>query len=304
MDVMEKDTILVPVDFSDVAYFAMDHALSIARNFGHKLVLLHVLAKKDRVGLKKQEAEDKLSDFSAKLSRVHDLKVSYLVRQGNIYTTISELADELHAAFIVMGVQGEKGAKHLAGSYAYRVVCCANAPVLVVKNHHHHLGFRNIVVPIDFSKRSVQKVAQAVKFARYFHAKIRVFGFLSSQNKAKIINKEALLKSVNDFFEENGVKVSAHLVVKPGMDWPEALILFAQQVDADLIMIVAERGGRIQDLFSTNHTERILDAVHIPVLTIVPGSADLAVESKSAPHRLLTPFVDPFGFLKQPGITD
>ena len=292
-----SDTILVPVDFSEVAGYAMDHASAIAQMFNYRIVLLHVTDKLEKGSKEGIRIEQNLSDIALWLADSHGVKVNYMIRTGNVSKMINAVADRLRVSFIVMGVHGKRGVSQISRSYAYRVVCKANSPVLVVKDKHQHLGYRNIVIPIDFSRRSTQKIAQAVKFAHFFDARIRVFGFLSSDNKAKIINKEALLKSVTDVFEENKVKVSTDLVVDPGMDWPEALIDFAEKKDAELIMIVAERGGRIQEIFSPNYTEKILDIVDMPVLTIVPCAEDLAEESKFERHSLVTPFVDPFGLI-------
>ncbi len=291
-------SILVPLDFSDVADYALDHARALASIFGYNLFLLHVISKKHMGKPEELEARRRLQQISENIAGQYDLQVDFVIRTGNIFDTISDLADELCAAFIVMGVHGKRGVAHLVGSYPYKVVCKAHVPVLVVKEKHHHVGFKNIVVPIDFSRRSTQKLAQATRFAKFFDAKIRVFGFLSSDNPAKIINKEALLKSVNDFFITKKIPVTTDLLVKPGLDWDEALLIFSEDVEADLIMIVAEKGYRFQEIFSSNYTERILDKVNVPVLTIMPCAKDLAEEAEAVKSKqgIITPFVDPLGF--------
>ncbi len=298
MESLKRNTILVPVDFSDVAEYAIDHAAAIAQGFGYRVFLLHVIPKRINSKEKQQKADARLMSISSQMVEDKGLKVTHQIKTGNVFKIINEMADRLRPAFIVMGVQGKKGVEHLIGSYSYSVVCKADVPVLVVKDKHHHVGFKNIVVPIDFSKRSTQKVSQAVKFSRFFGAKIRVFGFLSSKNKAKIINKEALLKSVTTFFEEQEVPVTTDLRIKPGMDWPEALLGFAEDKEADLIMIVAERGGGIQDIFSSNYMERILDKAAMPVLTIMPCAEELAPESAFVQDGVVTPFIDPFGLYR------
>lgn len=297
MDPRNCDAILVPVDFTVVADFAIDHASAIARIFGYRLYLLHVISKKQKGTKKEKEAEEKLIQIASRLTRDYNLKVTQMIREGNVFKTINGVAGKLRASFIVMGVHGKKGVEHLIGSYPYKVVCKANIPVLVVKDKHQHVGYHNIVIPIDFSRRSTQKITQAIKFSKFFGARIRVFGFLSSENKAKIINKEALLKSVNDVFEENNLPVTTDLMVNPDYDWPEALLDFADKANADLIMIVSERGGRMQEIFTPNYTERILDKADVPVLTIMPCAEDLKAEAQAIKRDLITPFIDPFGLI-------
>ena len=295
---MKQATLLVPFDFSDVAYYALNHGMAMAQVFKYRLDLLHVINKKDIGTDKELVVKKSLKALASHIKGITGLDAAYQIRTGNIFDTISEVADELEAAFVVMGVHGKKGVSHLVGSYPYKVVCKAKVPVLVVKTKHRHKGFQNIVIPIDFSRKSTQKVAQATRFAKFFDAKIRVFGFLSTENKAKIINKEALLKGVNDYFEEKGVPVTTDLMIDTKLDWDEALIRFSEKIDADLIMIVAERGNRFQDIFSSNYTEKILDRVNVPVLTIMPCEEDLAEEAEAIASKqgIVTPFVDPLGF--------
>ncbi len=296
-DIRACEAILVPVDFTDVSDYALDHAMALATMFNFRVYLLHVISKRQKGSEKEKQAEESLGRIASRLKNEHGLRVIQRVMDGNVFDTINGVADHLGASFIVMGVHGKKGIQHLTGSYPYKVACRTHVPVLVVKDKHRHVGFRNIVVPVDFSKRSAQKITQAIRFSKVFGATVRVFGFLSSENKAKIINKEALLKSVNDIFKENNVPVTTHLMVNPDYNWPEALLVFGEQVDADLFMIVAERGGRIQDIFSPNKTERILDKTDVPVLTVMPCAEDLAAEAASANKGLITPFVDPLGLI-------
>lgn len=301
VDIRQCDAILVPVDFTDVSDYAIDHAVALAKIFEYRLYLLHVISKRQKGTVKEKAAEERLIKISSELIKERKVRVTHMVRDGNVFNTINAMAERIRAAFIVMGVHGRKGIQHLTRTYPYKVACRASVPVLVVKDKHDHVGFQNIVVPVDFSKRSIQKITQAIRFSKVFGAKVRVFGFLSSENKAKIINKEALLKSVTDIFQEQKVPVSTDLVVDPGSAWPEALLSFSGSVNADLIMIVAERGGRIQDIFSSNYTERILDNSDIPILTIMPVAEDLESEAKASKRLLVTPFIDPFGLIVKPG---
>lgn len=288
-----RDNILVPTDFTDVAYYSMDHAVEIAKIFNHKIVLLHVVGKKVVGTQKEKEIEAKMKEAVSQITSRAKLKVSYLIEEGSIFTTISKVADRIRAEFIVMGIHGKKGVQHIMGSYAYKVVCSVNVPVMVVKHMHRHVGYKNIVLPIDFSQESTQKIVKAVKFSNYFGANIRVFGFLGTRNKATIFKKEALLKKVKDTFGDLGLEVTTDLCIDPNIDWPEALMTFADKIEADLIMIVAERGSSIPDIFSQNSTEHIIDKADVPVLTVVPTPED--GDSNLEKSLVVRSFIDPMG---------
>lgn len=290
----ERDTILVPTDFSDVSEFAVDHAVEIAKLFNHRICLLHVIGKRTPGTDRHVLIQEDLQAQAGAIARRTGLAVSFRVETGSIFSVISQVADQVAAEFIVMGIHGKKGVQHLVGSFAYKVVCSSTVPVLVVKHMHHHVGYRNIVVPIDFSRESTQKITQAILLAKYFNASVRVFGFLSSINKAKIIKKEALLKSVTDVFKKQGIPVTTDLLVKPGSEWADSLMRFADEIDADLIMIVAEKGSRIPEIFSSNAAEKIIDKADVPVLTFAPLIED---SGASGNKTFLRPFIDPLGLL-------
>jgi len=292
-----RDNILVPTDFTDAANYSVDHAIEIAKIFNHKIVLLHVVGKKLLGTQREKVIEAKMKETVSQIKSRANLKVSYLIEEGSIFTTIGEVADRIRAEFIVMGIHGKKGVQHIMGSYAYKVVCSSNVPVMVVKRKHHHVGYHEIVLPVDFSQESTQKILKAVKFSNYFGARIRVFGFLGTRNKATIFKKEALLKKVKDTFAELGLDVTTDLCVDPSIDWPEALMNFADKIDADLIMIVAEKGSSIPDIFSANSTERIIDKANVPVLTVVPTLED--DDGRLEKSMVLRSFIDPLGLTEK-----
>jgi len=43
MQTTQKNTILIPVDFSDIAMHALDHAINVAKHFNNNLALLYVV---------------------------------------------------------------------------------------------------------------------------------------------------------------------------------------------------------------------------------------------------------------------
>ncbi|MEE4176221.1 MAG: universal stress protein [Bacteroides sp.] len=289
--------ILVPTDLTEVSNYSIDHATEIARIFNHKIVLLHVVSKNVLGTPKEEQITQKLKENIKLIQSRAALNVSYLIEEGSIFNTISEVADRIRAEFIVMGIHGKKGVQHLMGSYAYKVVCSANVPVMVVKHLHHHVGYKNIVLPIDFMQESTQKILKAVRFSNYFGASIRVFGFLGTRNKATIFQKEALLKKVKDTFADLGVEVTTDLCVDPNRDWAEALMHFSDGIDADLILIVAEKDIQVPDIFSSNSTERIIDKADVPVLTVVPSPDD--GDSENEKTLTVRSFIDPLGLTEK-----
>jgi nucleotide-binding universal stress UspA family protein len=137
-------TILHPTDFSASAEFAFRVACSLARDYGARLVLLHVIAPPP-VGnfggmpvVPPPPPELGRKEWEANLRRLQPadvtIPVEYELQDGDAATEIIRAAESIPCELIVMGTHG-RGAlgRLLMGSVAEQVVRKAPCPVLTVK---------------------------------------------------------------------------------------------------------------------------------------------------------------------------
>ena len=128
--------ILTCTDFSTHAHRAFKYALSMAKEYGAELTLLHVLedvpvATNDLEG----EIENTKKQLDESLAR-EDLEacnVKVMVRVGKAYQQIIQLAIEAQTDMVIMGVRG-RGALDTAlfGSTTYRLIQLGPCPVLAI----------------------------------------------------------------------------------------------------------------------------------------------------------------------------
>lgn len=141
-------TILVPTDFSGGAGRALDWAQTLARAFGAKIVLLHVVdlavewtpvgglgsiptpAPAEFVERFTNDARAALDAIAQDAPQV----TQRLLRKGHPRDVILDVAREAGADVIVMGTHGRRGFSHLfIGSVAEHVVRHAPVPVWTVR---------------------------------------------------------------------------------------------------------------------------------------------------------------------------
>jgi nucleotide-binding universal stress UspA family protein len=127
--------ILFCMDFSDHAHHTSKYALSMAKEYGADLIVLHVLEhcpKAADLASETAEALKKLDD-AIPSDRFAGCSVRSTVRVGKAYQQIIELATETQTDLVIMGVRGH-GTLNSAvfGSTAYRVVQLGPCPVLAV----------------------------------------------------------------------------------------------------------------------------------------------------------------------------
>ena len=143
---MTTKHILVPIDFSGYAAYALDYAIGLAKVLQARLTLLHV-ADMTPLGVAEsatprspsfwQELETGIAEsMEGLLSRAHaaGLQGEIAIVQGAPFQMIIDTARDKGVDLIVMGTHGRTGLTHiLMGSVAERVVRLAPCPVLVTR---------------------------------------------------------------------------------------------------------------------------------------------------------------------------
>ncbi|HSF30254.1 MAG TPA: universal stress protein [Candidatus Tectomicrobia bacterium] len=144
---MQFRHILAPTDFSEYSEKAVASALELAKKFGAKLSILHVielppypiegyvppsLSTTFLDDLERQATQD-LAQLVPD-AEAGNVEVVRMVAVGTPYRKIIETAESEHVDLIVMATAGRTGFSHLVmGSIAERVVRAASCPVLTIR---------------------------------------------------------------------------------------------------------------------------------------------------------------------------
>jgi nucleotide-binding universal stress UspA family protein len=241
----KNSIILVPTDFTDVAATAVQHAAILAKQTGDEIRLIHVLNSDTKTKLKK--AGESLDDLTKKMvqdvahiEKTYGVKAGYHLREGSIFTTIGEVAEEIGARLMVMGTHGVVGLQHLTGAWAVRVITSSPVPTIIVqKKKVAGHGYKTIVFPIDASKETKQKVIHTVSIAKTFDSEVLLFGSYESDefiNNAKNNN----IAWAENMFKKNGVRYQVANATKSGGDHPKQTIKYASEKNADLMVILTD----------------------------------------------------------------
>jgi nucleotide-binding universal stress UspA family protein len=279
---MEIKKILVPTDFSDTGLLALEHASFLARLMKAELILLHVLPMSEYhfeipeqvMRIDNQEeinriVEHKLAEVATETRTKYGILPRTLSTRGKIANEVMQIAQDEKVDLIIMGTHGAKGFEELLiGSNAHKVVSLAPCPVITVQTHATKIGFTNIVLPIDRSTHSREKVEVAIKLASLYNSKIHLLGLLESSDSADNVKLQIVLDQVQSAIEKEGLIFTRHTV--KGAHIAAEALKYGSSVDADLIIIMTDHESALTGLFMGPLAKQIVNHSRIPVMSLKP----------------------------------
>jgi nucleotide-binding universal stress UspA family protein len=257
--------ILVPTDFTEVGYCALNHAITLATTLETNIGLLHIVEKETE----KTSAVKKLNDIIEKAKT--KIAIEPIVEVGNIFDDIGKVASNKNAIFIIMGTHGIKGFQHITGSYALKVITNSVVPFIVVQKREIRKGYFKIVCPLDLSQDTKQKLSLTTTIAQYFKAK--VFLCCPHQTDEFFINTiNRNLQFAKNNFDVNQIEYEAKIFEEKG-NFPKQTLDFANSIDADLISIINQQEQGVHEYIAgTEERTFITNTAQIPVMCINPVS--------------------------------
>lgn len=283
MNRVRTSKVIVPIDFSKTALNAVKYAAFMVKPVNGEVILLHVMKKNDMVdifipALNIKDPSVITNYISSKLEKIaEDIRTRYGVNvstetsTGHITSEIVHIAEEKEATMIVMGTHGsdtENG--FFLGSNAYRVLTKSDIPVLTMQNAADKNGFSSILLPIDSSHHSRQKVDSAIYIAKKFKAKIHAFGVLHNDqyDKNYEFKMKTILEQVQKLAEKDGVTCDTKIEFCDNR--AKTTLDYATQVNADLIVIMSDQNAEFSSVLLGNYAHQLLNDSEVPVLCIKP----------------------------------
>ena len=289
----QKNHILVPVDFSEQSVIALTQSYNLARLTKAEITLIYVIDDDESSPLsfflksKKQNKKDLEKSINERLKEVASnafqksgVKINTVIAYGKIYEEINSSAKKLKCSFIIMGTNGSTGIKRFIGSNALRVIRDAPCPVITIKGKKHRFGCQLILLPLDLTTETRQKVNKAIELATYFGSAVKVVSVVTTDDEFIVNKLQRQLNQVKHYISEREVNCTAEMV--KGGDVAEELLKYAKQVKADLIMIMTQEEMNWTERFIGSAAQEVINGTDIPVLTIRPKDQPASI--------MVTPF--------------
>lgn len=173
--------ILFTTDFSPVSRRALQYAEELARWYGARILVAHVVRNEPYLaGVMEPipvdldlfwNIEKRALDEFVATSNLEDVAHEEILRRGELWDVISEVVQEKRVDLVVVGTHGRQGLKKVVlGSAAEKIYRQAKCPVLTVGPEvgdccPEEWRLKEILFPTDFSETSLRALPYALSLA-------------------------------------------------------------------------------------------------------------------------------------------
>ena len=268
------EEIIVGIDFSKGSECAIELAIDIANKMRKNIKLVYVISQSGE-DMSMEEVDRKIKDLIVKYAdKFVGGEFKYEVFKGKVSEKLAMVAKQEKAAYVVVGTHGTSGyEKDWIGRNAYKTIEETECPVLTIReNFNFNKDLENIVVPIDSSMDTRQKLPYAAKIAKLFNSKIHVLGLYTSESIIPVVNK--YIEQVEKYLDNYNIP---YTVEKTGCENITTTTLeYADSINADLIVIMTEQEKKFSNLVMGSYAQQMIHHSMIPVLTIRPEDINSA----------------------------
>ena len=277
------ENILFATDFSQYSRQALPYVGSLARNFGSKVFVCHVVTASQLVigapeaapylyEAEWRNSEEQLTAMTH-LPELQGLKTQVVLSSGLLEDEITQSINRNHINLIVVGTHGRTGLSRLVlGSAAEQICRMAECPVLTIGPDlviREDVEIRRIVVPVDFSPESMTVLPYVAGIARQYGASITFLHVIPVDVGANVDGHtlaETARRTFKKTMAEGVAEHDCEFLVEFG-HLADTILEVARRKKADLIAMGIRHSDTPAFQLRCSMAYQIMANAHCPVLT-------------------------------------
>jgi nucleotide-binding universal stress UspA family protein len=270
--------IIVAIDFSNTSLHALEYAIMMANKMNSDIHLVWVdkvtsleSVYPDTSNETRNEAKKRFDEIIAQYRKklAGGISIDFKLKKGKIYREVDNLARAVGAELIITGAHGISGyEEHWIGSNAFKIVTYASSPVITVRHDFPvSSDLKRILLPVDGSSETLQKVPFVVKLAQLFGSEVHlVTTHTSHLGSIQRIAEKNTIKA-REYMQKMGVSIIDDSII--ASDLTKSVMTYSEQIKADLIAIMTEEETPANVLLSAQ-SQQLINQSAVPVLSIHP----------------------------------
>ncbi len=276
---MEKNKILVPVDFLQQSLYALEYAVKIAKSIQAKISCLYVIEEpgyitsfhlskevQDKI---RRDAEVKLAEAANRVLKLENISFEIIVAKGKVYRKIIETSNRLNAQFIIMGKSGSSDSNNSrTGTNTNHVIGISNIPVITIRNNKH-VSDNHFLLPLDLTKPVRTKMEKAIEIADQLNARITVLTVFQKdwiEVKSKFQKK---LNEIQTIIENQNLACNTELI-ETSQPIDTVINKYATKIGAGLIFLMTHQESESTEYFIGSTAKEVICKSELPLLSVIP----------------------------------
>lgn len=271
-------TILVPTDFSDGAYKAVEYAIQFAKDFGGRLIICHAfelpaqgvnlmidisseLEKNAKVELKKLDHKVKQN------LDIEGLDIEYIALIGDLNDVLKTLTEQFDASLVIMGTKGEGDlASKLFGTNTVSAIKNCKITLLVVPGKANYTPIKNIAFAIDYLRPASDKTLKELRdIALHNNAKLSLVNVHTDGEIGEFI---ASVKEMQNWYQKELEGVDIDFVFVENYAIEDGVFEFIHHNKIDLLAMITRKHSFFDEIFRKSISEELALHTSIPLLTM------------------------------------
>jgi len=298
---IQLKNVLCTTDFSDFSNYAVPYGIRLAKEFGAKLYVCHVIditpaAAYGEAAIQWVDQQKAITEYAQEqlnlLTGEQDLDVEQLIAVGRPVDDITRLAGEKEIDLAIAATHGRSGLKRFVlGSVTERLIHTLPCPLMSVRSPEKDMAalsdreirIQKVLVGCDFSADSLLALKYALSLAQEFQSELHLAHVIEppiykSLFKQEVKPSEDLRESLrepldamlNKMIPEEARHWCRHETTLLAGQPHEELTRYARVNEMDLIVLGIRGHSLVESLLVGSTTDRVIRQAHCPVLSVRP----------------------------------
>lgn len=256
------NTVIVPVDFSETSLHAARYAARLLTgHYGVTIILYHSYSKASEA----VKATEMLEELKATLMKDHIVKMEILAHEEDDFVDgLEKAARHRRADLVIMGITGKSAiAQVLFGSNTLKMAERKVCPVMIVPESAPFSPLKNVMLTSDFKNTIESTPSAPIKdFLNVFKPQLHVVN----------VDKDHYISLTEDYEKEKQEMGKMFADYQPQFyfmrlyDVDEAINLFAESRNIDLIIVVQKTSSFMDKLLKNSRTKKLTYHSKVPIL--------------------------------------
>jgi len=270
--------ILIPTDFSEGAFKAIEYGIDLAKEFNTEIIICHAFELPaqginvliDISSELQKNAQDDLKKLKEKIKRLKiatGIKIDYFALLGELNDVINTLGEENDIDLVVMGTKGEGDlASKLFGTNTVSAIKNCKLPLFVIPKEAKYKPLKSIAFAIDYLKPSNEKVMDLLSdIGGHFNSKISLVNVHTDGEIGEFI---ASVKEMQNWYSNHLKAGKLDFVFVENYAIEDGIFEFINYNPTDMLTMITKKHSFFDKIFRKSISEELALHTAIPLLTL------------------------------------